>query len=128
MKNYYQVLGIPRDASAGQIKRAYRKLIKACHPDVNASPQSIEWTRELNEAYATLADPKARTSYDLDLGLGPDWGRPAPPESSARSAPSARTEGPAAGPRPPESGPRVQADAAPAPEINFYCDHCNRTD
>jgi hypothetical protein len=40
MKDYYKVLGLPRNASSGQIKDSYRKLVKACHPDVNLSPKA----------------------------------------------------------------------------------------
>jgi len=69
MEDYYQVLGIPRTATPDQIKQAYRKLVRASHPDVNPSPEAAEWTRQLNEAYGVLSDPDAKSSYDADLEL-----------------------------------------------------------
>ena len=57
MKDYYKILGIAHSANLTQIKHAYRNLIKACHPDVNTSPEAVEWTPELNEAYEVLANP-----------------------------------------------------------------------
>lgn len=50
MKDYHKVLGVPRTASAAQIKRAYRELIKTFHPDVNQAATAGERTKELNEA------------------------------------------------------------------------------
>ena len=81
-KDYYEVLGIPRDASADQIKKAYRKLAHQYHPDISKDPQGEEKFKEVNEAYKTLKDPELRKAYD---GLGrhdsgesfrppPDWG------------------------------------------------------
>ncbi len=61
MKDYYKVLGVPRAATAAEIKQAYRKLIKGCHPDVNPSPKAAEWSRELNEAYDVLSNSQAKT-------------------------------------------------------------------
>ena len=69
MKDYYKVLGVPRNATADRIRQAYRKLVRACHPDVNSSPKAAEWARELNEAYDTLGNTEARVSYDMDLRL-----------------------------------------------------------
>jgi hypothetical protein len=70
MQDYYKILGVPPTASPAEIKRAYRRLMKGCHPDVNASPKAAEWSRQLNEAYRVLHDSKARMSHDLDLKDG----------------------------------------------------------
>ena len=65
-KDYYGVLGVPRNASDGEIKKAYRKLAMQYHPDHN--PGKEEWAnekfKEINEAYAVLGDPKKRKQYD----------------------------------------------------------------
>jgi len=69
-KDYYAILVIPRDATPGEIKRAYRKLAKRYHPDVNNSPDAAERFRELTEAYDTLVDPDRRRRYDRLHGTG----------------------------------------------------------
>ncbi len=126
MKDYYQVLGVPRDATIGQIKRSYRKLIKACHPDVNSSPRSIEWTRELNEAYEVLGNPSARATYDAELrgSDGPQQG----PDSFERSAQTARPEDDNPNARSWES--QAQAEWVPPTGgiLILSCEHCARTD
>src|ERR1700722_18704417 len=63
-KDYYAILGVTRDATLIQVKRAYRKLAKQFHPDVNNAPDAAERFRELTEAYDTLTDPARRASYD----------------------------------------------------------------
>lgn len=64
-RDYYQVLGVPRDASDAEIKRAFRELARQHHPDVNPdNPQAGERFREINEAYAVLSEPESRTRYD----------------------------------------------------------------
>jgi curved DNA-binding protein len=65
-RDYYGVLGVPRNASDGQIKKAYRKLAMQYHPDRN--PGKEEWAnekfKEINEAYAVLGDPQKRKQFD----------------------------------------------------------------
>jgi len=63
-KNYYEVLGIPKEASTDDIKKAYRELAKKYHPDVNKSPEAEEKFKEISEAYAVLSDPQKREVYD----------------------------------------------------------------
>src|SRR5215831_12097052 len=83
-KDYYAILVILRDATPGEIKRAYRKLAKQYHPDVNNNPDAAERFRELTEAYDTLIDPDRRRRYDRlygtrtgakTTGAGDAWGR-----------------------------------------------------
>lgn len=63
-RDYYEVLGISRDASAKEIKKAYRQLAKKYHPDVNKSPNAEEKFKEINEANEVLLDEKKRAIYD----------------------------------------------------------------
>jgi molecular chaperone DnaJ len=63
-RDYYEVLEITKNASESEIKRAFRKLARKYHPDVNKSPDSIETFKEINEAYQILSDPQKRSAYD----------------------------------------------------------------
>ena len=63
-KDYYQILGLERTATAAQIKAAYRKLAHKYHPDVSKDPAGEERFKEVAEAYATLKDPEKRAEYD----------------------------------------------------------------
>lgn len=63
-KDYYEILGVPRSASAEEIKKAFRKLAFQCHPDHNNTPGSEEKFKEINEAYEVLCDDEKRASYD----------------------------------------------------------------
>jgi len=63
-RDYYEVLGVSRDATDAQIKSAYRKLARKHHPDVNKSPDATEKFKEATEAYEVLSDPQKRKTYD----------------------------------------------------------------
>ena len=63
-KDYYQILGVSRDATAGDIKKAFRRLARKYHPDVSKEPDAEMHMKELNEAFAVLSDPEKRAAYD----------------------------------------------------------------
>ncbi len=63
-RDLYEVLGVPRDASADDIRRAYRRLAREHHPDVSADPQGEERFKEVVGAYEILSDPQKRQRYD----------------------------------------------------------------
>ncbi|WP_406816135.1 DnaJ C-terminal domain-containing protein [Mycobacterium sp. M23085] len=63
-RDYYDALGISRDATAEQIQQAFRTLARKYHPDVNKDPSAEDRFKELNEAYHVLSDPQTRKRYD----------------------------------------------------------------
>jgi len=72
-RDYYEVLGVPRTASADEIKKAYRQLARKHHPDLHPAAErgrAAERFKEINEAYEVLTDPGKRAKYDA---LGPNW-------------------------------------------------------
>ena len=81
-RDYYEVLGVPRDATADDLKKAFRKLARKYHPDVSKEKDAEAHMKDVNEAYAVLSDPEKRAAYD-QLGKGcqpgqdfrppPDW-------------------------------------------------------
>ncbi len=81
MSDYYEVLGVARDASQEEIKKAYRKLARTYHPDVNPGPDAEEKFKEVGRAYEVLSDSHRRQMYDMGAdpsapggGFGPGFG------------------------------------------------------
>ena len=69
-RDLYEVLGVSRDASQEEIRRAYRRLAREHHPDVSADPDAEHRIKEINLAYQTLSDPARRRQYDMYGGEG----------------------------------------------------------
>lgn len=77
MKDFYQVLGVPRNASSDDIRKAYRRLAKQYHPDVNkGDAKAEERFKEISEAYNVLSDAKQRKQYDMFSGAYGGGARP----------------------------------------------------
>jgi curved DNA-binding protein len=83
-RDYYEVMGVARDASQDVIKRAYRRLARKYHPDVSKEPDAEAKFKELQEAYEVLKDPEKRAAYNQlgenwragqDFRPPPDWGK-----------------------------------------------------
>lgn len=73
-RDYYEALGVARDASQEEIKRAYRRLAKQYHPDLNKDGGSTDKFKEVAEAYEVLSDPEKRAQYDRFGHVGPEQG------------------------------------------------------
>ncbi len=106
--DYYGVLGVRRDASQEEIKKAYRRLARELHPDVNPDPQTQERFKEITQAYEVLSDTEKRQMYDL----GGDPFAPVAPPDLAGLVPGSRFSdimdaffGAGAASRGPRSGP-----------------------
>jgi curved DNA-binding protein len=69
-RDYYDVLGVDRNASEDEIRRVYRRLARENHPDINKEPGAEDRFKEISEAYEVLRDPEKRERYDR---LGPNW-------------------------------------------------------
>src|SRR3954467_7738346 len=92
-RDFYAALGVPRDADQDEIQRAYRRLARTYHPDVNKDPGAEDRFKEVSEAYDVLSDPEQRRRYDA---FGPDF-RQVPysgdPQTWARARAGAGTGG-----------------------------------
>ena len=115
-KDYYQVLGVSRDAKTEDIKKAYRRLARKYHPDVSKEAGAEEKFKEVNEAHDVLSDPEKRAAYDQlgyyrpgqDFRPPPGWGgAPAvAPTSPAWISPTSSPNSLAV-PAPPGAAPRA---------------------
>lgn len=68
-RDYYEVLGVPRNATDEEIRKAFRRLAFQFHPDRNRSPEAEDKFKEINEAYQVLSDPQKKSSYDRHGGV-----------------------------------------------------------
>ncbi len=88
-RDCYGVLGIRRNATAQEIRGAFRRMSMAYHPDHNKNPDAAERMREINEAYQTLSDPEKRAAHDRELDRA-GARRAQPPHTPRANPPHAR--------------------------------------
>ncbi len=100
-RDYYEVLGVPRNASQEELQAAYRRLSRSLHPDVNKDPSAEERFKEVGEAYRVLSDPESRARYD---GMRARGGRPGPRPRAGTGGRAGQGRGFGGGPRPGPGG------------------------
>ena len=91
VKDYYQALGIPRDATQDEVRRAFRRKAMAYHPDRNLSPEAGVYFREANEAYQVLSDAERRRRYDSLYDVAREAERNRQYEEGARESETGRS-------------------------------------
>jgi curved DNA-binding protein len=104
-EDFYQILGVARDASQDEIQRAYRKLARAYHPDVNPDPGAEDRFKDISEAYDVLSDPQTRRRYDafgrdfrqVPEDVDPETWRRSRAGAGARTGAASGTGGPGGG-------------------------------
>jgi curved DNA-binding protein len=109
-RDFYQILGVSRTATQDEIQRAYRKLARAHHPDVNKDPAAEDRFKDISEAYDVLSDPETRRRYDA---FGPDFRRipdDVDPDTWNRATAGARGS---------RAGPGRRAGRGPAADTGF---------
>ena len=118
--DYYKILGVGKNASEEEIKKAYRKLARKYHPDTNQGDKKAEERfKEISQAHDVLSDPEKRKAYDRGGLLGGFGGRRAAASIPARSPAASPTSSPtcsaeAAAPAAPARWPRRDRPAADA--------------
>src|SRR3954451_22556779 len=119
-RDFYETLGVPRDVSQEDLQRAYRKLARTYHPDINKDPGAEERFKDISEAYDVLSDPDQRRRYDA---FGSDF-RQVPPDvdpqtwARARAGAGAPGGGGFGGARS-GGGRRARQGGAPADDVWF---------
>jgi curved DNA-binding protein len=101
-RDFYETLGVPRDVDAEELQRAYRKLARTHHPDINKDPGAEERFKDISEAYDVLSDPEQRRRYDA---FGPDF-RQVPPDTDPQTWARARAAAGSSGARRGRGGAR----------------------
>ena len=104
-EDFYQILGVGRDASQDEIQRAYRKLARTYHPDVNSDPGAEDRFKDISEAYDVLSDPQTRRRYDafgrdfrqVPEDVDPETWRRSRAGAGARTGAAGGTGGPGGG-------------------------------
>jgi curved DNA-binding protein CbpA len=113
--DYYEILGVPHDATQEQIKRRYRDLARRYHPDISLSADAAEKFKKINEANQVLSDPHKRAAYDTERAFSQSRPRPAPspspspPTDSRPASPPSGASG--AGARPASAGGQASGGA-----------------
>jgi curved DNA-binding protein len=112
-RDFYEVLGVPRDADQSEIQRSYRKLARTHHPDVNKDPSAEARFKEISEAYDVISDPDLRKRYDA---FGEDFRR-VPPDVDPEAWRQARAYAGAGPAGPGPGGPRWSGGGVPYTDV-----------